>query len=79
MKGVPLMPTARTIGADTYPSVTYLAGLLGTHTGNSLHDMRSFKDFIGTLDSHHVGPQDVMSLLTRIPIKQTMNVTTFER
>jgi hypothetical protein len=49
-----------TTGVPTYHLAKYLAGLLGIHTDNSLQHMKNPTDFIGTLDSLHVGPYNIM-------------------
>jgi hypothetical protein len=62
--------------SPTYRLAKYQAGLLETHTGNSLHHVKNSTDFVITLDSLYVSPHDVMvivdvvSLLTEVPIKE---------
>jgi hypothetical protein len=74
--GVPL----RTIVSPTCLLAKYLAGLLGTHTGNTLHHMKNSTDFVITLDSLQFGPHDVIvifgvvALLTKVPIKERMDL-----
>ncbi|PNF38064.1 hypothetical protein B7P43_G00358, partial [Cryptotermes secundus] len=56
------------------------AGLLSTYTGNGPHHVRNSMEFVHTLGSLHADPHDIMasfdvvSLFTRVPIKDTMDL-----
>jgi hypothetical protein len=53
-QGASLRPIVRTNGASTYRFDKHLAGLMGPHTGNSLHHVKNWADFA------RAGPQDIM-------------------
>lgn len=69
-----------TVGAPTYRLAKLVAGLLGSHTGNSPHHVKNSTDFGHTLGSLRTGPQDIMvsfdvvSLFTRVLIRETMSL-----
>jgi hypothetical protein len=69
-----------TIGAPTYRLAKHLAGLLLSHIGSSPHHVRNSAEFVHTLGSLRVGPQDIMfsfdvvSLFTRVPIRETKSL-----
>ncbi|PNF15534.1 hypothetical protein B7P43_G16534 [Cryptotermes secundus] len=77
---IPLRPIVSTIGSPTYRLAKHLAGLLRTYTGNGPRHVRNSMEFVHTLDSLHVDPHDIMvsfdvvSLFTRVPIKDTMGL-----
>jgi hypothetical protein len=77
---VPLRSIVSIIGSPTYRLDKHLAGLLSTHTGNSPHHVRNSVESVRTLSSFQVGPHDIMvsfnvvSLFTRVPIKDTMDL-----
>jgi hypothetical protein len=59
-QGVPLRLIVSTIGAPTYRMAKHLAGLLGSHVGSSPHHVRNSAEFVHTLGSFRVCPQDIM-------------------
>jgi hypothetical protein len=79
-QGVLLRPIVTTIGGPTYRLAKHLDGLLGSHIGSFPHHVRNSTEFVHTLGSLHVGPQDIMitfdvvSLFTRVPLKETMSL-----
>jgi hypothetical protein len=70
-QGDPLRPAVSATGASIYCLATHLACLLGSHTGNSPHYVKNWTDFVCTLGSLQVKPQDIM-VMTRVPIMQIM-------
>jgi hypothetical protein len=79
-QGVPLRPIVNTIGAPHYSLAKHLVGLLGSHIVSSPHHVKNSTEFVHTLGSLRIGPQDimvssdVMSLFTRVPIRETMSL-----
>jgi hypothetical protein len=77
---VPLRPIVSTIGSPTYCLTKHLAGLLSSHTGNCPHHLRNLVKFVPALGSLQFDPcgimvsSDVVSLFTRLPIKETMDL-----
>jgi hypothetical protein len=75
-----LRPTVSKIVSLTYRLAKHLVCLFSSHTGNSPHHVRNSMEFVLTLDSPQVNPHDIMvtfevvSLFTRVPIKDTMDL-----
>jgi hypothetical protein len=69
-----------TIGSPTYRFAKHMAGLFTTHNGNSPHYVRNSVEFVQTLGSFQDDPHDIMvsfdvvSLFTRVLIKDTMDL-----
>jgi hypothetical protein len=78
--GVPLRPTINTTGSLTYRLAQHLVRLLSGHTGHSPHQVKNSTEFVQVLSSLWVDTRDIMvsfdivSLLTRVPIKETMDL-----
>jgi hypothetical protein len=68
------------IGAPTYRLARHLADLLGSHTGNSPHHIKSSASYFRTLCSVRAGTQDVVvsfdvvSLFTRVPVIEALSL-----
>ncbi|XP_021934007.1 uncharacterized protein LOC110836758 isoform X2 [Zootermopsis nevadensis] len=79
-EGAPLRPIVSTIGAPTYRSAQYLAGLLGRLVGHSPRHVKNSTEFINTIKSLHVGPGDIMvgfdvvSLFTMVPVGEALRL-----
>jgi hypothetical protein len=77
---VPLRPTVSTNSSPNYRLAKHLAGLLNTHTCDSPHHVRNSTKFVNILKSLRVNPHDIMvsfdvvSLFTKVPIKDTMDL-----
>ena len=79
-EGVPLRPIVSNIGAPTYQLSKYLAGILGLFTGNTKHHVKNSFQFIQTLKSFKIKPDelmvsfDVVSLFTNVPIEDSLKL-----
>ena len=79
-EGVTPRPIVSIIGAPTYKLSKYLAGLLIPLAGRCRHRVANSTEFVHTLDSLRVAPEDLMasialaSLFTRVPIVQFLNL-----
>jgi len=79
-EGVPLRLIVSNIGAPTYQISKYLAGLLNRITGNSAHHVKNSFQFVQTLKSLRVQPEDLMvrfdlvSLFTNVPIVDSLEL-----
>jgi hypothetical protein len=77
--GVPLRPTVNNIGAATYKLSKYLTSLLNQLTGKSTHHVRNSLQFVQTLNSLRVQPEDMVSfdvvpLFIKVPISDTLQI-----
>jgi hypothetical protein len=76
--GVPLRPIVNTVGSPTYRLALHLALLLRGHTSHSPHHIKNSIGFVQVFSSLQVNNCDIMvssdlvSLFTRVPIKETM-------
>jgi hypothetical protein len=79
-QGVPLRPIVSNIGAPTYQLSKYLVGLLSPLMGRSSHHVKKSIEFVQTLGSLQVRPDDVMvsfdvvSLFIRVPSVESLNL-----
>jgi hypothetical protein len=79
-EGVPLRPIVSKIGACSYQLTKFLAGILSPLVGCSIHNMKNSIEFVHTLSTLRVGPEDLMvsfdvvSLFTRLPIVESLNL-----
>ncbi|PNF41399.1 hypothetical protein B7P43_G14428 [Cryptotermes secundus] len=77
---VPLRPIISTIGSPTYRLAKHLASLLNSFTCDSPHHVRNSAEFVHTIKSLRLNPCDMMvsfdvvSLFTKVPIKDTMDL-----
>jgi hypothetical protein len=68
------------IGAPTYQLSKYLASLLSQLLAKSKHHVRNSLQFVQTLDSLRVKPQDITvsfnveSLFTKVPVTDTLQL-----
>lgn len=75
-----LRPIASTIGVPSNRLTKHLAVLLSPHTGNSGPHIKNSADFVHTLGCLPAGPHNIMgcfnvvSLFTRVPIRNTMSL-----
>jgi hypothetical protein len=60
-QGVPLRLTVSNVGVPTYQLARHLAGLLNPLTGHSQDREKNLIDFVDTLHSLRVRPEDIMS------------------
>jgi hypothetical protein len=78
--GVPLRPIVSTIFSPTYGLEKHLAGLLGSQLGQLQHHVKNSKEFVHTLDTLCISPEDILlsfniiSLFTRAPLKDALNL-----
>jgi len=79
-EGVPLRPIVSNIGAPTYQLSKHLAEILGPLTGRSTQHVKNSSQFVQTLDSIILQPEeilvsfDVISLFTNVPIVQSLDL-----
>ncbi|KAG8236414.1 hypothetical protein J437_LFUL012835 [Ladona fulva] len=75
--GIPLRPIVSAINSPTYNLAKYLTGLLSPHVGKCEHHIRNSSHLINILDEIHLDPSnimvilDVVSLFTKVPLKET--------
>ncbi|XP_046401606.1 uncharacterized protein LOC124167667 [Ischnura elegans] len=77
---VPLRPIVSSIGAPTYQLARYLAGILSEHIGHGDHHIQNSSKFVKTIADMRLESTDIMvsfdvvSLFTRVPIMDTMEL-----
>jgi hypothetical protein len=75
-----LRPIVSNIGAPTYQLAKFLTGILNPFVGRSIRHVKNSTEFVHTLSTLRVGPEDLMvsfdmvSLFTRVPIVQSLNL-----
>jgi hypothetical protein len=75
-----LQPIVSNIGAPNYQLSKYLAGVLSLLVGCSIQHVKNSIEFVHTLGTLRVGPEDLMvsfdvvSLFTQVPIVVSLNL-----
>ena len=79
-EGFPLRPIVSNTGAPTYQISKHLAEILGPLTRRSTHHVKNSSQFVQTLDSIILQPEeilvsfDVISLFTDVPIVESLDL-----
>ena len=79
-QNTPLRPIVSTIGSPTYQLAKYLTKLLPPHLGNTEHFIKDSTHFINKIQEIKLNPEDILvsfdvvSLFTKVPLRDTLNI-----